>query len=277
MSGKRADLKRLREPDALLGLTVEGPGIGSLAGIERCVQLERLILSRVRGGNLFVLEQLPRLRELTLDKPRAPTDLRALERLSALRYLRVEVDEPLAPQLGALNLSGLTQLRRLFLVTKAGARQPLDLSWVDALQRLERLAVDGFVVTNDDLQRLNALPVLGRALLPARSPAQGRWARTTLGHQIEVREDAQVLDRIHDHTATGDSEPYSLGIDLAEQWELETNVEAEQRLRRLLDEHAPALARRVSFDTESGAVWLVAAQREDLVAVQDLIKGQQGS
>jgi hypothetical protein len=60
---------------------------------------------------------------------------------------------------------------------------------------------------------------------------------------------------------------YSVGLDLAETLQLETNLEAEGRLIHAIRSRAPELLDELTFDTESSAVWLVSQRRDVLEAV----------
>jgi hypothetical protein len=77
------------------------------------------------------------------------------------------------------------------------------------------------------------------------------------------------LDTIFEHEL-GDRTEYSLGLDLAESLQIETNVEAETRLIELLHARAPEGLDALRFDTESSAVWLVSERRDVLEAARIL-------
>jgi hypothetical protein len=64
---------------------------------------------------------------------------------------------------------------------------------------------------------------------------------------------------------------YSLGLNLASVFDVETSLEAEERLRELLDSHGADLGAPVEFDTEAGAVWMNSDSRHVLERILEIV------
>ena len=265
VTGRRADLQRLRNPSQLLHLRVEGPGIASIAGIERCTRLQTLDLVRLPAPELERIVGLTELRQLYIEMPDGDVDLRPLERLAHLEYLTLDVPAALGRRVAELDLSRLRDVDQLRLMTQPALREPIDLGWICGLHKLGMLVLDGFVIADADIERLRALPALRRVSFTPRSPAQAQLADSCLPVSFGIEFPPQ--GHIFEHPQSHGSAEYSVGIDLAGQWDIETNLDAEERLRRLLARRDPELAARLAYDTESSAVWLLAANHADLEAV----------
>ena len=245
ISGRRADLTDVRGPEHLRRVALEGPGIASLEGIERMTNLDTLFLERLSAPALRRLEALVHLRILVIDDLRGAVDYGPLQRLPALEYLSITARGDAGRQVAAADLSGLTRLcvLKLFLLGEAVV---LDAPWLTALPRLDHFT-------------------------PA-SRAQRTSAMTSeIGSVVTDLNDMGVakLGTIFEHGAD-DELAYSLGLDLAESFQLETNLEAEVRLIDALRIRAPELLEGLQFDTESSAVWLISKRREVLEAVRSL-------
>jgi hypothetical protein len=61
---------------------------------------------------------------------------------------------------------------------------------------------------------------------------------------------------------TGDV--FTLGLNLASRYGLETNYDAEEQLISALRSARPELLEAIQFDTEAGAVWMNSTSREAL-------------
>jgi hypothetical protein len=82
------------------------------------------------------------------------------------------------------------------------------------------------------------------------------------------------LEHIFEHGDGSAGSYFSVGIDVAARWSLETNLEGEIALRDLLHRTIPEVAARLTYDTESAAVWVLDPRRTDLEQVLRLIVQQ---
>jgi hypothetical protein len=336
--GDRADLTRVRRPEKLRFVAVEGPGVASLRGIELMARLRQLTLRRTAIADLTPLGALDELELLDFEHPQVLGDLAPLR---GLRHLRLDLAPEHVPALATLDFAALGRLEVLQVSAGAGARVPLAVAGIERLSALERLSLEGIVVDAEGLERIAALPRLDHVLLTPRTRAEKQAMRdrlpsrvTLLTHEhmddvdanvivrrpggwelrvarpsdleppaiagVQVRrqgpwwwisaaeragvEAAQraidavtperggrlpVRSRLGTIYDSGAGAPLSLCLDLAEVLGLETNLEAEERLRARLP---AALARRLDFDSEAGEVVVLAPERADLEAVQQIIK-----
>jgi hypothetical protein len=146
ISGRRKDLTRVRRPELLRRLLLDGPGIRSLAGIERMSALETLLMENVASLELERLASLPSLRELVIDRPRGEVPWKAIEQLAGLEALAIIVDgAPAGEGVAAIDFGRLSRLRELRLSLE-GARVPLGLEWLRSMPELRSVTLDGFVV-----------------------------------------------------------------------------------------------------------------------------------
>jgi hypothetical protein len=108
-------------PEALRALSVEGPGTASLDGVQRMRALQALYLERVRDPDLRLLADLPALRSLDIERPTGSVPWRALERLTGVTLLRIDVpDADAAAEVATLNFGALERLEGVTLMTSAG-------------------------------------------------------------------------------------------------------------------------------------------------------------
>lgn len=263
----------MRDSGRLRRLAIEGAGVGSLKGIERMSALDTLYLERLRSPELAKLAQLPALRTLVLDRVEGQVDYAALGALTGLEYLSLTLADVAAGQeVAAVELSRLKGLRVLKLMLP-GERVLLRAPWLTQLTQLEQLVLEGFVLRDNDLALLIAgEPPLQRVMFtPASATQRATVLNSPIGPvSIDVADGGVApLDTIFEHEL-GDRTEYSLGLDLAESLQIETNVEAETRLIELLHARAPELLDALRFDTESSAVWLVSERRDVLEAARIL-------
>ena len=94
-----------------------------------------------------------------------------------------------------------------------------------------------------------------------RSGARSRMFGSGSGFPLARVRSGRVLE------ARGSSPRYSMALSLAEAWDLESNHDAEERLREYLRAHGPELEQRVVWDSEADAVWARADERSDLHAI----------
>jgi hypothetical protein len=100
---------------------------------------------------------------------------------------------------------------------------------------------------------------------------------TTEDHELEARVRG-MFPRASVHTRWPDEplerrrvvrvgDRFSVALDLAEDWELETNYDAEERLMEILLAGDPELYARLEWDTEAGAVWVIVSSESDVTAL----------
>jgi hypothetical protein len=265
--GKRGDLTGVRDPRAVRRLVVEGPGVASLQGIGRMTKLEGLTLERLRDVSLAPLADLAAtLQDFRVERIVGATGCAAIGSLSKLRLLIFDCDDrDSARNFAAVDLSALTELETLY-ATGGDFRQPLRLDWVAQAPRLAHLELGSFLVEERDIDVLCRAPALRSIAFTTDSPVVRARLRAELGGRVEVS-DVDANQRAPLRTIHSHRDYFSVGIDLAGEWDLETNVEAEKSLRELLERQVPALAPAVAYDTESSAVWLLASDRETLEQV----------
>ena len=223
ISGRRRDLTGVRGPGLLRGISVEGPGIASLQGIEAMTSLQQVRLSGVACGDLERLASVPGLTSLTVERPRENVDLAVIEQLHRLVQLWVDVRGVHADRVAALNLGALRGLEVLHLSVEDGPAPMMSTRWISNLTQLETIVLDGIVVDAADAQRMAALPSCRRVILtPAsRSHKQlisdafhGSPAHYQTNEHIDYC-DWDVIVR----TPAGD---WCLAVDLGQRWKIRT-------------------------------------------------------
>jgi hypothetical protein len=272
VTGRRADLTRVQGKPALRRLRVEGSGVRSIEGIEAMPKLDTVSLERLAAPDLRRLAALPALRKVVLLELRDEVDWPALESLTQITSLFIATSDPLqAAAIASVDygaLSGLEVLR----LNHDGGRVPTSIDWLGRLPRLALLSLNGFVFDDSDIGALASAVQLEDVVVTPASAQQ--WERLQA-----AMPPGPALGRFEGETAAlgvirryelGDEAEYSLGLDLAGSWGVGANIEAEAELARLLEMNAPEVARRVRFDTESSAVWVVAPDAETLETVQRL-------
>jgi hypothetical protein len=276
VEGRRKDLMRVR--DRNLGdrrLMIQGAGIRSIAGIDRFDGLLELDLADLREPELELLEALPELEWLSLDKLRGDVDYRPVQRLTRLRALRISVRSPAEARVVArLDFSRLVALEHLHLWV-AEPEAPISLAFTDAMPDLEELFLIDFVVSDEDLARLAARePPLRRAFLTGRDLAQDQRIRDVLSGSVEHLEIFEQWERRRasrkpryvehdDHTA--------MLVDLASHWDLENNLDAEHTLRGLVAKTHPELYALLDWDSDADELIATATDRKTLNALAQLI------
>lgn len=272
--GRRRDLRGVRDAAALRSVSIEGPGIGSLEGIERMTSVTTVFLERLVSPELERLAALPALRTLYVEGLRGDVDWSRLEELRGLEVLRVEVSgEADAAAVAAIDFGRLPVLEALTLL--ADVPIPVDVSWAPRLQRLRNLGMQGFFLPDGAETALCEAPTLRRVGLTTLTMAQYERLSMCLP-EANIAYPLQPGEELAPHGVVfepepGTQQPFSVGFDLAGTWDLETNAEAEALLRRELRRRAPDLLERSTFDTESDAVWLLSHRREDLDQVRLMI------
>ena len=237
----------------LRSLMITGPGLRSLAGIERLGSLTELELRMMRIDDLSPLAALPGLR--------------------ALRLLGMNAVHDLSP------LAALSGLRRLT-VSRAGIEES-DTVHLDSLRpladlgRLEEVVLSGTVVDDGDLAPLVRLPALRRVRLYAAAGPALADLRSRPGLELSVQpgpaEPAEIAHGLPIRGGPGGQ--WWLRADLTGRLGADTNADAERAVLSAVAAQAPDLARRLSADTEAGAVQISAADPADLRAVAAIIAG----
>jgi hypothetical protein len=285
----------------LVRLAIGGPRVTGWRALAGCVLLEEALLNGLTGANLRPFAGWTRLRRLTVTR-RGLASLTGIERLGALseldlRMLAVADLTPLAT-LAALRslrliglqaahdlspLAALSGLRRLE-VSRAGIEES-DVVTVDSLRPLSGLAeleeavLDGTVVADGDFSPLAGLPRLSRLRLYAAAGPAVQALRARHGLQVQVDPGpAGPAELAHGLPIRGPAADgwWSLRADLAGRLDVETNADAEKAVLTAVASRDPALARRLSTDSEADAVDIRAADPADLRAVAAIIAALPG-
>lgn len=225
--------------------------------------LEELILQRVNGATLERLAALRKLRTLLLDDCRV--DYKSVERLTSLRSLSVGSATPEeAPVLASLDLGNLPELREIHIgFGGAPVSQSFEMEGFPP-HELEVFAVASITLDDDVIDRAASLRGLEHFAFTPRDPEQYEYARRRLvGVGIMTLEPGPVPSGLIQQSPTGGGERvFSVGVDLAALYGLETNVEAYEELLETLK--AAGLDDRVEVDVESSEVRMLSKRREDL-------------
>jgi hypothetical protein len=243
-------------------------------------RLESLELDHIAALDLGPIRGVAStLRRFGIDGMRGDFDGAPIASLVDLRVLSLDADDVAAAAAFArIDLTPLTRLEVLH-ATVSGGRMSIELAAIARMPRLELVKLLDFTVQEHDIAVLCAAPALRALSFTPATPRVSQRLRECLGDKLEQLADfdeisPNPLRRIHERTVAGDRREFSVGIDLAGDWELESNIDAESRLRALLTREAPELARRLSYDTEGSAVWLIAAERALLTAALELIDAE---
>ena len=223
IAGRRNDLTGVGRPELLRRILLDGPGIRSLAGIERMRALETVLMEHVMSPELERLASLPSLRELVIDRPRGEVPWNAIERLAGLEALVIIVDGAgVGQRVAAIDFGRLSRLWKLRLSLE-GARVPLGWGGSEARPSCAGLRLAGYVVDNEGVDEPCRSKSLESIVFTPLSPAQtARLADCRPpGSRVTALEPEGVapLGTVLEH----DGE-YSLGLDLAGMWDLDTNV-----------------------------------------------------
>jgi hypothetical protein len=277
----------------LVRLEVGGPRVGGWRALRACVALEQALLNGLAMPDLRAYAGWSRLRSLTITRPglRSLAGVEALGSLEHLRLVMMGIDDlgPLRgrPGLRSLELVGmrgvhdlsalgsLPGLRRLE-VARAGIEER-DIVHVDSLRPLagavglEELVLDAAVVDDGDLSPLAGLPGLRRVAVFGDLGAEVdrlRRARPDVAVELlggPAGAPGEPVGVVAIHPPGPGIEDWWIRENLAATLGVETNYDAE---RLLLGELADAaLRRRLTFDTESGAVSVAARDERDIRAV----------
>src|SRR5258705_11474576 len=149
----------IRGAEDVRRLQVRGPGIESIAGIERFHDLVGLTLEKVEAPDLGRLRALARIQQLILDELTGPFDPAAVTELPDLEMLQVFTrDRSVAEVFGRLDLGGLPKLDYVVLqYLSEPPYVPARIDWPQRAPALRLLHWSGFVFGDADTQRVCAL------------------------------------------------------------------------------------------------------------------------
>lgn len=247
-----ANLKRFRSWSRLRVLWLTGSGVQSLDGIDQLRTLEELALRRVGVDDLGPLAGLPALHSVDIEHPSSRLrEIAPLGELPALRRLRLFMGDGTGDQ----TLSSLKGL--------AGARA------------LEELELTGVVIEDADPRSLYALPRLRRAKLVGRFGADETALRT---HVPADDLDVVVTPGAGPGTEVGPVHyrrlpdgSWTIFANVADALATESNVDAEDRVRGAIRDEDLDLHDRLTFDSEPGALAIVARSEEDIRRAAEVV------
>jgi hypothetical protein len=251
-----ANLRKFSRWERLRDLSLGGRGLASLAGIEQLQGLQELLLLNVRMGDLSLLTSLPALRKLTLRMVPNDVDLRSVARIPGLRHL--VIDGPADGEDFQLpDCRPLCQLEQIeHLVLEQCSFVDGDLSPLASLTGLRKLRLGWH--SNADLEGLRrARPDLEIDAPEAKRDPELEALREKVG-AITLLKPGHGLDQ------------WSIFESFAGRLEVSTNYAAEKRIIAAVKAVDPALAARLDWDTEAGAVG-VSGEEADIRALADVI------
>ncbi len=251
-----ANLRRWNTWNRLRRFTLAGRGVKSLAGLESFQQLEELTLLNLRMEDLMPLWELSRLAALTLRMPAGGVDLASVAAIPQLRSL--VIDDAAITDSESLRIPTLKPLAKasaLEDLTLFGAVEDSDLMPLAELPRLRKLwlgprigaSVDGLRAVRPDIQ-IDYTPI------------DPEWEafKERVGN-VTIQRPGEGLRQ------------WSIFESLAPGLQLATNYAAESLIKKEVKKKNPALARRLSWDTEAGVVAVYADSESDIRAVADII------
>jgi hypothetical protein len=263
ITSNRSDLTTVRNAALLRRVDVRGPGIRSIRGIERRQLLDGVTLSGLESPELELLTRLPRLKSLELNRVRGAVDWAVLGRVLPLERLDVNIDD--ARQLEQLRDVSLARLERLGWICVRVEPDAAGLagSWIASAPAVRAVAVLGASIGDDLiealLQRRSSMEIADLDLATREQILElrrGGVNATSLAGDDRLGAIAQFVG------PTGES--FSLGLNLASRFGLETNYDAEERLIASLRAARPELLEVLEFDTEAGAVWMNSTSHDAL-------------
>lgn len=231
-------------------LRISGRGLKSIDGMEHFVSLESLFLYRTGVVDLSPLAGLARLADVRLDHPDRVGDFSPLGALPALRSLRIDL-APISgvgsvPTIGFLR--GSERLERLWLDAEIEDR---DLSPLFELPALREVAVYGELRAQvAELQRRR--PELQIHWGPPLQ-AEGVWLGSVRYCELSTGE-------------------WSIFQDMMELLGVESNIEAEGRVKGAISDHDLELFGRLDFDSEPDALGVSAPTEADIRQVAEIIQ-----
>ncbi len=260
---------------SLESLTIEESGIVDL---DCCATMTKLTELTIVGGlkQIAGLRKLGKLAKVTLDRT-GVTDLRPLAgsrrtlRELSLRFSRELTD--LTP------IAALTELRDLNLFE---CRKPLrSLTPLAKLTKLEQLELDMTEIKDGKVAPLYKLGKLRGLGIELTSPGQLVALREHLPKtmiEAEVSEPSGKCKKyglVKVFEPTGD-EPWTIYQDLVDELEVSDQEDVEDLVSRSFKKASPALARKVSYDSEGDAFGAFSDDKTAIVAlakqIQQLIR-----
>jgi hypothetical protein len=193
ITGERDDLTRVRDAASVRRVEIRGAGIKSIRGIERMQRLDVVTLARLPAPDLSLLSAVPNLETLTLTDLRGEVDWSALGALRNLASLAITVSarEHMGTTSASIRTMGLLGVE-------------ITDGLVDALRRLKTLRVAELELAS--LEQVRRLAAAGVNVMAA------------------VGDSDETLGVVHRDPSSG---RYSLGLNLAGAFDVETNLEAE--------------------------------------------------
>jgi hypothetical protein len=268
-----ASFRPWRELTRLRRLAAYGR-VGTLAGLEGMGALEDLAITTSRITDLGPMAGLAALRRLWLWTRGLP-DTAPLARLEALEEVALHVAE--TPDLAPLT-GHLRRLRRLELHLVGELVAPIpSLSFMEGLESLEEVVLGNALPAGASLDALAGLPRLRRLIVSGHAApdlATFRRRRPDVivdGWSVTEPVGRRYVGRVHYDAPRVGAPDWFILQDLAEDLGVETNYAAERLIRATLRARDESLVRRLTWDTEGGAVGVSARSEADVRAVAEVI------
>jgi hypothetical protein len=277
--GPRRDLRRVARAEDIDRLTVEGPGIESLDGLERFTALRTLYLRRVRADRLGAVLRARHLAELTLDEPVGPVDWPAVAALTDLELLVIDlVDRAQAEALAGVALGDLRALQQMDLRLLAGD-EPVRLraGFIGAGSALRLVETNNFVLDAEDLLRLCDLGAqLERVhYMPDPAAPNEPDLRERLPRSVDV---VALVARVEpdlgvvmERRDAGGRRRWFLRLRVEDPSDEATTLEIAQRVEDQVAERAPSAVGLVDVEVDDDVVWFSAAERAPLDEVKQAL------
>jgi len=273
ITGRRKDLTGVRDPGSLTALGA-GAGVASLEGLSAMTALRELHLEGGLDRDLGLLRDLPELRRVSLLKLRGRADLSALASLTALEALWATLVEPdHVTQFAALDFAAWPRLERLLVDQEVAPAPTLPAGVFRSSSRWIEVALDGFLVSDEDLAGLlgsaSRLQSLDFTPQSEHQEARARELGRRRGVVVLTTSDAMPqLDKIVPAGAPGQ---FAVPMDLRKRFGVDNNAQASEVLQAWLKRHHPSLCDRYQVDPESSAVWVYADAKADLERLIDVL------
>ena len=250
-----ANLRRWNTWKRLRSLVLSGRGVKSLTGLESSENLSQLTLLNLDMSDLAPLRELAHLQELTLRMVAKAADLVSVAAIPQLRSLAI-ADAAVADVLELPTLKPLARAAELEeLSLMQVAIEDGDLLPLAALPKLRKIDLGSTIAA--DVEKLRA----ARPDIEINyTPPDPKWQalQEKLGSVI-IQKPGEGLKQ------------WSIFQSLAPALNLQTNYAAESRVKKELSKRDPALAKRLEWDTEAGAVGIYAATESDIRSVAAIV------
>ena len=251
---KLDDFRRLESWGRLRQLTVSMGPLKTIDGIEAFRALHDLTLMALRVDDLAPLAGLPELEHVRLLDLPGLSDISVLGTLPALRSLKVRGGQQRNQQLHIASLRPLRDCSRLEYIA------------------LEDVHVqDGSLAVLSDLPSLRTIELRG---LPSEQTTRLRASRPDLEFKIFdplPSRPVVAVGEVDISPPSPGSSRWSIFQDLSDLLRQPTNPAAEELLRLALVGVDRALLDRLEFDSEAGAVGIIARSEADIRAVATII------